>query len=366
MVWRAEPPVGCNTGTTAISLRALVPGISTLVVVRALRIVEVGKPLVEVDVAGLALGPGDVRIEVEAAGICRSDIHYRSGARPIPSTPLTPGHEIAGSIVEMGQAVASVSVGDRVAVHYLVSCGSCDACRAGLEPFCVAGEMVGLDRDGGYAETVIVPAPNAYRIPDTIPFEVAAIMMCSTSTSLHALRRARLAPGETVAVFGCGGLGISAIKLARALGAGKVVGVDVSPAKLAMAESLGARAVPFDEAGDIVADVALEMVGLAETMKAAVDSLAIRGRAVVVGIADESFAMNAFTDLALKEAEILGAVDHLGSEIAELIEMAAVGRLDLSDVVTGTVPLEVEAINEAMDRLEAFGGGVRTVIRPGG
>lgn len=332
---------------------------------RAVRLIELNKPLVEVEVEEPQLGPHDVRVAVGAAGICRSDVHYRSGARPLPgSPPLTPGHEIAGTVTEVGEHVSRLSVGDRVAIHYLVTCGLCEPCLGGLEPFCEPGEMVGLDRDGGYAESVTVPSRNAYLLPDSIPFEVAAIMMCSTSTSLHALRRGRLRHGESVAVFGCGGLGVSAIKLARALGAGEIYGVDINEDKLAIAEGLGATPVPFSGAHHIEADVALELVGLPETMKAAVASLRVRGRAVAVGITDEAFELNSYTDLVLREAEVVGAVDHLGSEIAELIEMVDEGTLDLSDVVTATVPLDADAINDTLDRLETFDAGVRTVIKP--
>lgn len=332
---------------------------------KAIRLVEIGAALVEEEVEEPLLGPHDVRVEVEAAGICRSDVHYRSGARPLPSPPpLTPGHEIAGTVREVGEHVSRLSKGDRVAIHYLVTCGLCDMCLAGLEPFCEPGEMIGLDRDGGYAETVTIPARNAYRLPESIPFDVASIMMCSTSTSLHALRRGRFVEGESVAVFGCGGLGVSAIKLARALGAGEVFGVDISDDKLAIAESLGATPVPFAKAHRIEADVALELVGLPETMKAAVGCLGVRGRAVAVGITDDVFDLNSYTDLVMREGEIVGAIDHLGSEIGELIEMVDSGVLDLSDVVTATVSLEAEVINETLDRLESFEAGVRTVIKP--
>lgn len=318
----------------------------------------------DADVEPTHLGPHDISVDVAAAGICHSDAHYRSGAREIPATPLTPGHEIAGTVLEVGDHVSRVQVGDRVAVHYLVSCGLCPACLEGREQFCEPGEMIGFHRDGGYAESVVIPARNAHRLPESIPFDVAAIMMCSTSTSLHALHRGRMAEGETVAVFGCGGLGVSAIKLAFALGAGEVYGIDVSEEKLEVAGDLGATPIPFKKAHRIEADVALELVGLPETMESAVKSLRVGGRAVAVGITSGTFALDSFHDLTLKEAEILGSADHLASEIDELIRMVDDGSLDLSDVVTGRVPLEAAAINEVLDRLEEFSGGVRTVIAP--
>ena len=191
-------------------------------------------------------------------------------------------------------------------------------------------------------------------------------MMCSTSTSLHALNRGRMAEGESVAVFGCGGLGVSAIKLALALGAGEVYGIDINEEKLDVAEGLGAIPTPFERAHRIEAHVALELVGLPETMEAAVKCLKAGGRAVAVGITSGTFPLDSFHDLTVKEAEILGAADHLASEIDELIGMVDKGRLDLSDVVTGKVPLEADAINEVLDSLESFTSGVRTVIEPHG
>jgi len=224
--------------------------------------------------------------------------------------------------------------------------------------------MIGLDRDGGYAEVLTVPERNAFPIPASIPVEVAAIMMCSSATSLHALRRGRMEPGESVAVIGVGGLGISAIKIAFALGASEVFAVDTNPEKLKIAQDLGATPVPAHKVKTIGADVALELVGLPETMRGAVDALGVRGRAVAVGITHESFPLGSFDDLVLREAEVIGAADHLASEIDELIEMVDSGAIDLSEVVTATVPLEATAINETLDRLQAFEGGLRTVIKP--
>jgi propanol-preferring alcohol dehydrogenase len=331
---------------------------------RAVRLVTPGEPLREQEVDVPEPGQSGVTVRIAAAGICRSDVHYRAGTRPVPSFPVTPGHEVAGTVIAAGPAVKRLRLGDRVALHYQLSCGSCTHCRRGREQFCVDGSMIGLSRDGGYAEAITVPERNAFLLPDSIPIEVGAIMMCSTATSLHALRRGRMQPGETVAVFGVGGLGVSAIKLALALGAAVVYAVDIDDAKLELAAGLGATPVPIGDTGSIAADVALELVGLPETMRAAVDALAVGGRAVAVGITDQPFPLHSFNDLVLREAEILGAADHLASEIEDLFSMVERRAIDLSDVVTATVPLDAAAINEAMDRLQAFDGGVRTVITP--
>lgn len=331
---------------------------------RALAVTALRRPLDEVERPDPDPGPQDVVVRIEAAGICRSDVHYRSGTRPVPALPLVLGHEIAGTVV----AGSGIPEGTRVGVHYLVSCASCEACRRGAEQFCTSGEMFGLHRDGGYAEAIVVPRRNVHRIPDAVPTAAAAVMMCSTATSFHALRRAELQPGETVAVLGVGGLGMSAIRLARLMGAGDVFAVDINPVKLDAAERSGA--IPVDGTGDVEAelagkiDVALELVGLPSLMRTGVSSLAPGGRAVAVGITDTELGLDPFRDLVLREASIIGSADHLADEIRLLLDMAGRGDLFVSDLVTSTVPLEPEAVNGAMDRLEGFGDDIRTVIVP--
>src|SRR5215471_4404964 len=195
---------------------------------KAVRLVEVGKPLEEADVPIPEIGSSDVLIRVAAAGICHSDAHYRAGISKIDHLPLTLGHEVAGRVEKVGNDVRHVSVGDRVCVHYLIHCGSCEFCVRGFEQFCRSAQMIGKHRDGGYAEFIKVPAKNALRLPDEIPFEVGAIMMCSSATALHALNKARLKSGESVAIFGFGGLGFSALQLARGFNCGDLYVVDIN------------------------------------------------------------------------------------------------------------------------------------------
>ncbi len=341
---------------------------------RAVRLTEIGAPLEDRELPTPDPGPREVLVRVRAAGICHSDVHYRDGTSPVSRLPITPGHEVAGEVVRTGSEVTTVAEGDRVALHYLVTCGECLYCALGQEQFCRRGAMIGKHRDGGYAEYIVVPARSVVPLPEEIPFPQGAVLMCSSATSLHALRRARLQAGETVAVFGVGGLGMSAVQLARALGALEVYAVDINRERLTLAEGYGAT--PVDSgAGDPVeqlrrltkgrgVDVALEVIGLPETMSQAVRSLAVFGRAVLVGISDRPFSVQSYTELIGKEAEILGVSDHLMSELPLLMEFARRGILDLSSVVTRTIPLEAEAANRALDDLARFGSGVRTVIVP--
>jgi propanol-preferring alcohol dehydrogenase len=234
--------------------------------------------------------------------------------------------------------------------------------------------MIGKHRAGGFAEFIVMPARSVFALPDEIPFPQGAILMCSSATSLHALRQARLQPGESVAVFGAGGLGSSAIQLAQTLGAAAVFAVDTNARKLELASSLGAtpvNAASSDPVAEIQSltdgrgvDVALELVGLPLTMQQAVRSLAIKGRAALAGITLKSFPVAPYHEVINKEAEIIGVSDHLAAELPELIEFARERRLDLAQTVTACVPLEATAINLALNRLEEFSDDVRTVVQP--
>jgi propanol-preferring alcohol dehydrogenase len=341
---------------------------------RALRLVAPGRPVELHDVPVPSLGPRDVLVRVRAAGICHSDAHYRAGRSPARPLPLVLGHEVAGEVERVGERVTLVRPGDRVCLHYLIACADCYHCSRGSEQFCRNGSMIGHFRDGGWAEYIAVPERNAVRLPDEIPFEHGAVLMCSSATSLHALHKGRLAGGESVAVFGVGGLGMSAVQLARALGALDVFAVDLDDGKLAMARDYGAIAVHADREDPVAAilestagrgvDVALELIGLPLTMRQAVQALAVQGRAVVAGLADRPLELDTYRDLLGKEAELVGANDHLLQELPLLLELARRRRLDLSRVVARTVPLDADAVNEVLDELDRFGAPVRTVIVP--
>jgi propanol-preferring alcohol dehydrogenase len=234
--------------------------------------------------------------------------------------------------------------------------------------------MLGHYVNGGYAEFVVAPERNAIPLPDEIPFEQGATLMCASATSFHALRKSRLKAGERVAVFGVGGLGMSAIQLARALGAVEVYAVDINEGKLRLSEEYGACPInarlvdPVEEIRKQTnrkgVDVALELIGLPQTMRQAVQCLGPLGRAVIAGLSNKALEIDTYRELLGIEAEIIGSNDHLLQELPQLVEMARSGILDVSRVVTRTIPLEDKAINEALDQLEQFGNDVRTVIIP--
>ena len=339
---------------------------------KAIQLVSIGSPLQLREIPVPVIGPTDVLVRIKAAGICHSDVHYRAGKSAVGALPQTLGHEVAGVVEKTGKNVENVKAGDRVCLHYLKTCGRCRFCRRGREQFCEQGQMIGKHCDGGFAEYIALPAANAVLLPEEVSFETGAVLMCSAATSFHALRKARLKAGETVAVFGAGGLGMSALQLAYAMGAATVFAVDIDSKKLKLAEFYGAvplNATAGDPASQIIdatggrgVDVALEVIGLPQTLQQAVRSLAIFGRAALAGISEQPFCIDSYPELLGKEAQVIGCADHLLHELPLLLNFVHQGKLDLGKIITRRVPLAAEAVNGVLDDLEQFKGRVRTVI----
>ncbi len=341
---------------------------------RAVRLVATGAPVEMQQLPVPTPGPHDVLVRVTAAGICHSDAHYRSGRNGSKSLPLTLGHEVAGVVVALGADVRNRQLGDRVVLHYNVTCGTCDWCTQGNEQFCAECRMLGSHRDGGWAEFIVVPARNAVSLPAAVADAPGATLMCASATSYHALRKARLVAGERVAIFGAGGLGQSAVQLARTMGAAQVIAIDLDRDRLARAAAHGADVVDASHGDPVAAvraatggrgvDVALELVGLVETTRQALRVLGPMGRAVAVGLTAGITPVETYREILGLEAELIGCNDHLRSELEPLVELARTGALDAVGAVTRTIPLDAARINEALDALDRFGPGVRTVIVP--
>src|SRR6266508_6959142 len=339
---------------------------------KAVRMVEAGKPLELQHIPIPSISEKDILVRVRAAGICHSDAHYRAGRSSMGKMPITLGHEVAGEVEWVGSQVSTIKAGERVALHYNISCGDCYYCNTGNEQFCTTVQMLGHHVDGGYAEYVAVPARNAIPLPEEISFEAGATLMCASATALHALRRGRVKEGETVAIFGVGGLGTSAFQLAKALGAVEVYAVDIKLDKLELASEYGA--IPIDASRVDAAEeirkltkgkgvnVALEMIGLPKTMKQTIESLSVLGRAVIVGLSQTPLEIHPYQTLIGYEAEIIGSNDHLLQELPLLIDMARQKILDTSHVVSQRIPLDAEKINQRLDDLENYTDDVRAVI----
>jgi propanol-preferring alcohol dehydrogenase len=341
---------------------------------KAIRMLAAGKPLELQEIPVPNIGEKDILVRVRAAGICHSDAHYRAGRSAMGKLPITLGHEVAGVVERIGDQVMHVKVGERVCLHYNITCGDCYYCSTGNEQFCDTVRMIGHHVDGGYAEYIAVPARNAIHLPEEISFEAGATLMCASATALHALRKSKVKAGETVAVFGVGGLGLSAIQLAKASGAVEVYAVDIKQDKLELASEY--NAIPIDASRvDAVeeirkltkgkgVDVALEMIGMKKTMEQAIDSVAVLGRAVLVGLNQQPISINTYMQVLGKEAEIIGSNDHLLQELPLLVDMARRKILDTSHVVSQVIPLDADKINQRLDDLENFTRDVRVVIVP--
>jgi len=339
-----------------------------------------GKPLKIEDIPIPAIGPGDILVKVGGCGICQSDMEYIDlGVPTIKKPPIVLGHESAGTITQIGESVAGLKVGDPVLLGNIISCGTCGNCREGRDNICDNWLMLGNHLDGAYAEYIKVPARNAYLLPPEIPPEDGCIIADAVSTPFHAVKnRSGLKPGDTAAVFGCGGLGMNCVQIAASMG-GSVIAVDFnipimsghSKTKLQMAEELGAvQTIDAQKGKEVVkdirrltgggVDVAFEMVGRPETIGQAYASLRPGGRLVVVGYSpkDASFSPGR---LMVKELDIVGSCSCRTADIPRIIELVRNGKIDIRPLITGKFPLK--EVNEALDVVRK-GESIRTVLIP--
>lgn len=344
---------------------------------KAARLHAPGEPMTIESVPVPSPEPTDVLIEVEACGLCGTDIHLAvDGDIPVEHTPITLGHEAAGVVAGVGEAVEGYGAGDRVALFPSATCGHCRFCMAGRESLCEGSKVYGMSRDGSLAQYVVAPSWSLIPIPESVPLEIAAIITDGVSTPFHALRsRGALRAGETVAVVGCGGLGTHAILLARMMGAGFIIAIDTQPQARDRALELGAD-LAIDPAGDprigrVVrkqlgrgVDLALEFVGRAETVSIALSVLDTGGRAVIVGVGMARPELPPLVSFVGREQSISGSFGMDKRDIEDLFALVAGGRLNLDRSISGRYPLA--GINDALARLASKDTDVvRVVVNPG-
>jgi 2-desacetyl-2-hydroxyethyl bacteriochlorophyllide A dehydrogenase len=312
-----------------------------------------------VDVPTPDAGVGQVRIKVAAAGVCLSDVHFLEGILSpgyLLGDHVTLGHEVAGVIDQVGTGVTTSSVGDRVVVI------------AGQRNEAQQITTMGFDYDGGWAEFVITKSELVAKIPYTLPFEQAAIIPDAVSTPWAAISSTgKIQAGESVAVFGVGGLGIHAVQLLKIVGCSKVIAID--PRADARANAL-ARGADYSFAPEDSAlqqhrglNAAFDFAGVTSVRKQALSLLGEHGRLVIVGIANEPIVIPNDMAFTYMRTQIMG---HYGSEehhVRELIEFAAQGKLDLSQSITEIMPLE--KAGQALDKLaNKVGNPIRIVLKP--
>jgi propanol-preferring alcohol dehydrogenase len=297
---------------------------------------------------------GEILIKVKACGVCHTDLHLAAGEWPLPKLPLILGHEAVGEVVEVGTGVTTFRVGDRAGIPWIYStCGSCEFCASDREPLCPAIVVTGFMVDGGYAEFVKAPAAYAVATPPALSFVDAAPLYCAGLTPYRALKISGARLGDTVAIWGVGGLGHYAIQIAKALGA-RVVAVDIAAPKLELARRLGADQTVNASEGKIRdsfksvggAHVVLCLAPTAEAVGQAFEALRRGGTLVLVGLPPTSFTLPIRACVA-KGIRILTSAVGTRQDLREVLALAAAGKIH-----TTAETCRLEEINQVFDRMK--------------
>jgi len=325
-----------------------------------------------------APGPGEVKIKVAWCGICGTDLHeYTAGPiftqvnEPHPVSgkmaPLVPGHEIAGTVVEVGPGVKTVKVGDRVTPNTLLACWECHYCKRGLPQLCEKVGFIGCHSDGGFAEYVNVKVDTGmetilmiYKFPDNVSMEAGALVEPLT-VGVEAVRAGNLLLGETVAVIGAGTIGLSTIQAARAAGASQIISVEPAEIRRKFAKEVGATVVLNPEKEDVAkaakeltnglgVDCSFECVGAEAAMKSALDMIRNGGRAVVVGIFEKP-ALTDYFEVVLLDKKIIGSFGYTDQHQITTALLAD-GRLQAEPLITGKIKLD-ELVTKGFEELLA-------------
>lgn len=333
-----------------------------------------------------APGPGEVILRIGACGICGTDLEeYRAGPlfiaaeRPHPLTgrmaPIILGHEFAGEVVEVGRGVAGLRAGDRAAPDVMIGCGVCYFCQRHQITQCEAFACLGLSGDGGLAEYCRVPAVNCVRLPDGLPDDHAALAE-PLSVSVRAIRKGRLALGETVAVLGGGTIGLFCLQAARNAGASAVYVVEPHARRRELARRLGATAALDPRAVDVAEalreftrvgpDLMIEASGAVVAAPHAIAAARTGGRIVLVGLPVAATTFN-FMAIVATEKEVIGSLAHIYDEdYATAIRLLGEGRVQAEPLISDRIPLD-DLLERGLHRLErAAAETLKVIVRPNG
>lgn len=318
--------------------------------------------------------PNGVVLKVGACGICRSDWHGWMGNDPDIKLPHVPGHELAGEIVAVGSQISNFELGDRVTLPFVCGCGTCEQCVSGNQQVCDHQFQPGFTAWGGFAEYVAIEYAdqNLVRLPDEIDFVTAASLGCRFATSYRAIvDQGKVGEGQWVAVYGCGGVGLSAVMIAAAFEA-RVIAVDISDDKLDFAKTIGAESVINSKHSDPVAailditgggaHISVDALGHPEILLNSVSSLRKRGKHIQVGIME--FGQHAspvpVDKIIGRELEIIGSHGMQAHRYPEMLEMIGAGRLDPHKLIGKTIPL-ADAPSELTNMSNFRGTGVSVI-----
>ncbi len=336
---------------------------------------------------------GEVRIRVTATGLCHSDVNVFEGKTPVP-TPVIAGHEISGIVEEIGEGITNLKRGDRVISSFVHPCGQCKNCITGNENLCENfaktrlngtmldgttrvhyrdGRIIRTFLGGGFAEYAVLPQTALNKVPEDMDLKKVAVLGCAGLTAYGAVNTAKVEPGETVAVIGVGGVGLSIIQMLKSIGAGRIIGVGTKKWKLEKALELGATDVINSKETDAVKtikeitnggpDIVIEAAGTQETIRMAIESARVSGRVILVGLPPTT------SEIPLRIAMIVrNGIKIIGSygarprvDMPRLLQLVKLGKYDPTSLVTGTFKLE--EINEAIKLLEE-GEAIRSLIVP--
>lgn len=320
-------------------------------------------------------GPGEVLVKVAFCGICHSDLSLINGTFPAQASVVTQGHEASGTIAKLGPGVTGWAEGDRVIVAAGRPCMECPNCGRGDIANCMRIRLMAFAYDGAWAEYTLAQAVGLTRVPDNVPLEQAAILADAVSTPYGAVvRTGKVGIGESVGVWGLGGVGTHIAQLARLVGAVPVVAVDIKPEVLERALDLGAD-YAFDASderlGEKIAevtggrglDVAFDAVGLKSTFEQALGQLTVGGRLVAVGMSAQEPTIGPTSMFGLTQKQVLGHLGYQNVDISTLATLVSLGRLDLSRSISEIVSLEDIALG--IDKLERQEGNpIRILVRP--
>jgi len=344
---------------------------------------EVNKPLVIEDVEVLEPGPHEVRVRWAANGVCHSDLHVMTGDYPHP-LPVVLGHEAAGVVEKIGAGVESVKPGDHVCSSYIPSCGKCWYCIGGQPTMCALRDkprwfmLDGTSRFrkngqplhhflqvSGYATHSVLLEESVIPIRKDAPLDLACLVSCGVLAGAGPVfNRAKVPPGASVAVFGCGGVGLNTIQAARMVGAGKIIAVDVNPQKLTWAEEFGATHVVDASKEDPVArvqaiggiggvDFAFEVVGTQKTIEQALASTHRGGMCVIVGVSPVGTRLSIDPGMLLQQRVLTGSsfgAGHQRTDVPLLIDLFMAGKYQLKELVSRRLPLK--ELNHAFDLMK--------------
>ena len=322
-------------------------------------------------------GPAEVRVRVQACGICLSDVHLINGTLATPLERVTPGHEPAGVIEQVGEGVPEYwAPGARVVMAAGKPCGECPNCVRGYPPSsCLATLVMGFAFDGAWAEYVVVPWHALTAVPDRVPIEQAAILADAVSTPYAGLTdRAGLRQGESVGLWGIGGLGVHAVMVARMVGASPIIALDPSKAARQRALDRGADHTldptaeglvehVWELTGGLGLDVAVDLFGANRVLMQADACLGRYGRLVIIGLSNEPISLGPNAQFGVTSHSLLGHLGYDKSHLDQLIEFVASGRLDVSGSISDVMPLD-DVVRGVRRLATKEGDPIRLVVAP--